>query len=124
MDDALHALHDEALAGGMEGRQLVALLPSLCTAKGELAALAVLKRSLATTQDLAVLAEALALEAAISNEAGPPAWPATVLREQLQQCAHYRCEQCGFGMRNLHWLCPGCGSWGMVRPLEQTLLHL
>ncbi len=37
--------------------------------------------------------------------------------EQLAQAALlYRCERCGFGGRQLHWLCPGCKSWGTVKP--------
>lgn len=31
-----------------------------------------------------------------------------------QQRWSYRCRQCGFGGNQLHWLCPGCKSWGTV----------
>jgi lipopolysaccharide biosynthesis regulator YciM len=30
----------------------------------------------------------------------------------------YRCTSCGFGGQQLHWLCPGCKSWGAVKPTE------
>lgn len=29
----------------------------------------------------------------------------------------YRCRECGFSGRQLHWLCPGCKTWGTVRPI-------
>jgi lipopolysaccharide assembly protein B len=116
---AMEALHAEACRGEMDGSQLLAVLPSLRAARGTQVALAVLKHSLISTPSLAVLAEALELEAGLAG-ADVPVWSASVLRGQLQHCAHYRCENCGFGLRSLHWLCPGCGKWGQVRPLEQT----
>jgi len=30
----------------------------------------------------------------------------------------YRCYQCGFSGRNMHWQCPGCHSWQTVRPIQ------
>lgn len=30
----------------------------------------------------------------------------------------YRCNKCGFTGNKLHWLCPGCKSWGSVRPIR------
>lgn len=29
----------------------------------------------------------------------------------------YRCRECGFEARQLHWLCPSCRSWSTVKPL-------
>ncbi|WP_421864738.1 lipopolysaccharide assembly protein LapB [Motiliproteus sp.] len=41
------------------------------------------------------------------------------LTGQLQQSNPvYRCRQCGFSGRELHWLCPSCRSWGSVRPIQ------
>lgn len=37
---------------------------------------------------------------------------------------HYRCSQCGFGGKSLHWLCPSCGQWGTTRPTEIHLTDL
>ncbi len=28
----------------------------------------------------------------------------------------YRCQRCGFGTRAHHWQCPGCKSWGTIKP--------
>lgn len=42
----------------------------------------------------------------------------TAVRSLQQGRAKYRCNQCGFGGRQLHWLCPSCKSWGSVKPTE------
>lgn len=36
----------------------------------------------------------------------------------LAQKPVYRCRQCGFAGRELHWQCPGCKHWGSVRPIQ------
>ena len=41
------------------------------------------------------------------------------LTGQLQQSKpSYRCHSCGFSGRELHWLCPGCQSWGAIAPIQ------
>lgn len=30
----------------------------------------------------------------------------------------YRCTECGFDGKTLHWKCPTCKSWGSVRPIQ------
>ena len=30
----------------------------------------------------------------------------------------YRCEECGFDGKTLHWQCPTCKSWGTVKPIQ------
>lgn len=30
----------------------------------------------------------------------------------------YRCGQCGFGGKHLHWLCPSCKQWGKMKPIH------
>lgn len=30
----------------------------------------------------------------------------------------YRCGQCGFGGKHLHWHCPGCKQWGKMKPVH------
>ncbi|MGE0383863.1 MAG: lipopolysaccharide assembly protein LapB [Gammaproteobacteria bacterium] len=36
----------------------------------------------------------------------------------LESKATYRCEDCGFSGRSLHWQCPGCKSWNTVKPIH------
>lgn len=30
----------------------------------------------------------------------------------------YKCGQCGFSGRSLHWHCPGCKSWNKIKPIH------
>nr|VFK19465.1 MAG: Lipopolysaccharide biosynthesis regulator YciM, contains six TPR domains and a predicted metal-binding C-terminal domain [Candidatus Kentron sp. LPFa]VFK33844.1 MAG: Lipopolysaccharide biosynthesis regulator YciM, contains six TPR domains and a predicted metal-binding C-terminal domain [Candidatus Kentron sp. LPFa] len=30
----------------------------------------------------------------------------------------YRCHQCGFSAKTLHWQCPGCKNWNTVKPIR------
>lgn len=30
----------------------------------------------------------------------------------------YRCSQCGFGGKHLHWHCPSCKQWGTMKPIH------
>lgn len=39
-----------------------------------------------------------------------------ILEDYLAMKAKYRCGNCGFELRNLHWLCPGCNEWGTLKP--------
>lgn len=36
----------------------------------------------------------------------------------LEKKPIYRCGQCGFAGRHLHWLCPSCKQWGKTRPIH------
>jgi lipopolysaccharide assembly protein B len=38
-----------------------------------------------------------------------------LMDQVLEEKPGYSCEQCGFTGNQLHWLCPGCKSWGTVK---------
>ncbi len=38
------------------------------------------------------------------------------LTDLLHKRPGYRCTQCGFDAKTLHWQCPSCRSWGTVKP--------
>ncbi|GAB3481565.1 lipopolysaccharide assembly protein LapB [Marinomonas epiphytica] len=41
------------------------------------------------------------------------------LINQLVEVKHkYRCRQCGFSGHQLHWQCPSCKTWGVVKPIH------
>jgi lipopolysaccharide biosynthesis regulator YciM len=29
----------------------------------------------------------------------------------------FRCDECGFSVKKMHWHCPGCHDWGSVKPI-------
>lgn len=39
-------------------------------------------------------------------------------RKLLADKPDYRCVSCGFSGSHLHWQCPGCRQWSMMRPLH------
>jgi lipopolysaccharide biosynthesis regulator YciM len=41
-----------------------------------------------------------------------------VLSSSEQEMPQFQCRSCGFQLRSTHWLCPGCGGWSTLRPLE------
>lgn len=47
---------------------------------------------------------------------------AEVLSLNLQVLPRYRCDNCGFELRHLHWSCPGCSCWGMVKPINDLIV--
>jgi lipopolysaccharide biosynthesis regulator YciM len=36
----------------------------------------------------------------------------------LENKSVYRCSNCGFMGRLLHWQCPGCKRWNTVKPIH------
>jgi lipopolysaccharide biosynthesis regulator YciM len=38
------------------------------------------------------------------------------ITELLRHRPGYRCTQCGFEAKTLHWQCPSCRSWGTIKP--------
>ncbi|GGD53043.1 lipopolysaccharide assembly protein LapB [Lacimicrobium alkaliphilum] len=41
-----------------------------------------------------------------------------LIHEQIEQRPKYRCVSCGFSGRKIHWLCPSCKKWGVVKPIK------
>jgi lipopolysaccharide biosynthesis regulator YciM len=41
-----------------------------------------------------------------------------VLASSEEEMPQFQCRSCGFQLRSTHWLCPGCGGWSTLRPLE------
>jgi lipopolysaccharide biosynthesis regulator YciM len=41
-----------------------------------------------------------------------------LVEEQIKQRPKYRCHSCGFSGRQIHWLCPSCKKWGLVKPIK------
>ena len=44
----------------------------------------------------------------------------TIMEKIVTHSPHYRCSQCGFKAQKLHWLCPGCKSWGQIKPVKRV----
>jgi lipopolysaccharide biosynthesis regulator YciM len=46
-----------------------------------------------------------------------------VIRHLLAGQPGYRCDQCGFEARSLHWQCPSCKHWGSVKAVAPPPLN-
>src|SRR5690606_18898509 len=103
-------------------RQLLARVAVMRQEKGNAAALRLLQQSLAAYPSLGVLASYLDTAAKEGVDLqGVLQQSAFVLDQYLQSCPQYRCDNCGFDLKHLHWLCPGCSKWGTVKPLEDNI---
>ncbi|KXI28940.1 lipopolysaccharide assembly protein LapB [Paraglaciecola hydrolytica] len=41
-----------------------------------------------------------------------------LVEEQIKLRPKYRCHSCGFSGGQIHWLCPSCKKWGVVKPIK------
>jgi lipopolysaccharide biosynthesis regulator YciM len=41
-----------------------------------------------------------------------------LVEEQIKQRPKYKCHSCGFAGSKVHWLCPSCKKWGVVKPIK------
>jgi lipopolysaccharide biosynthesis regulator YciM len=125
MEKQLGKLLEVARTGTPGTGELLALTDVIGSTQGNQAALAVLQVQMRKNPSLALLERALEAAARLQGAEAPLlAQGAELLQKQLQNCARYRCENCGFELRNLYWLCPGCSKWGTVKPLEGRLMGL
>ncbi len=40
-----------------------------------------------------------------------------LIAKLLKNKPKLRCRKCGFGAKSLHWQCPSCKNWGVVKPI-------
>lgn len=99
-----------------------ALAEQLREHQGPAAAAAFVGEHLRQHPDLAGLERMLALGPELAPE--EPGWRNRlelllgVTQTLLQKQPAYRCQQCGFVARRLHWQCPSCKRWGSVKRAE------
>ena len=42
--------------------------------------------------------------------------------QMLNSAARYRCGNCGFVVKSLHWCCPGCLQWSTIKPMPDLVM--
>ena len=88
--------------------------------EGKTAALAFLSRQL--KERPSVRGEAAFIELSLRDADSDPAVALKTLKQITEQLVvrtpGYRCQRCGFGARAHHWQCPGCKSWGSIKPVH------
>lgn len=119
--EALRLL-EGSLGSDTGSRQLLARVAVVRKEKGNATALKLLQQSLAAYPSLGMLSRFLdiaAKEATVQQDVLQQS--AFILDQHLQSCPQYRCDNCGFELKHLHWMCPGCSKWGTVKPLEDNI---
>ncbi|ODS62293.1 MULTISPECIES: lipopolysaccharide assembly protein LapB [unclassified Arenimonas] len=69
-----------------------------------------------------VRGEAAYIDLSLRDQGTDPARALRTLKQITEQLVvrtpGYRCQRCGFGARAHHWQCPGCKSWGSIKPVH------
>ncbi len=42
--------------------------------------------------------------------------------QMLNSAARYRCANCGFVVKSLHWCCPSCQRWNTIKPMPDLVM--
>lgn len=42
--------------------------------------------------------------------------------QMLNSAARYRCANCGFIVKSLHWCCPSCQNWSTIKPIPDLVM--
>ena len=101
---------------------LLALADHLSEEDNHAAALQLLEIRLPTCPSLGGIAKLLDLIPRCGRGGADRAYP--IIREAvtrlLEPQAAYRCQRCGFEGQAVHWRCPGCKAWGLVKPVREA----
>ena len=125
MDKQMSGLLEEKGELHSESRQILDNVADIARQQGADEALNFLLPQLKARPSLSLLSQSLSLSVKQDSrmqsrvlELGSP-----LLNQHLLNSPHYRCENCGFELRSMHWLCPGCSRWGMVKPLDDRISY-
>jgi len=44
-----------------------------------------------------------------------------LIHRLLSKQPRLRCRKCGFGAQSVHWQCPSCKNWGVVKPIDDVV---
>ena len=101
---------------GSNATVLLGLADFLEKEEGAAAAAAFLMEKLEAKSSLRLLLRALSLQVSEDSAAGNEnALYRRVLNDYIESKAQYRCQNCGFELKTLHWHCPSCSGWGSVK---------
>lgn len=125
VDKQLSGLMEDKAELGSESRQILDNVASIARQQGEDEALNFLLPQLKVRPSLSLLAQSLSLSIKQDSRMQSRVLElgASLLTQHLLNSPHYRCENCGFELRSMHWLCPGCSRWGMVKPLDDRISY-
>lgn len=106
------------------GRITDALAEWLLRQEGEEAALRFLERELRDYPTLLGLRRLVEIKLARGEGAEYADLRALhcISTQMLNSAARYRCGNCGFVVKSLHWCCPGCLRWNTIKPMPDLVM--
>jgi len=106
------------------GRITDALAEYLLRQEGEEAALRFLERELREYPTLLGLRRLVEIKLARGQGAEYADLRALhcISTQMLNSAARYRCDNCGFVVKSLHWCCPGCLQWSTIKPMPDLVM--
>ncbi len=106
------------------GRITDALADWLLQQEGEEAALKFLERELQEYPTLLGLRRLVQIQLERGEGAGYADLRALhcVSTQMLNGAARYRCGNCGFVVKSLHWCCPSCQQWNTIKPMPDLVM--
>ncbi|MBL8259013.1 MAG: lipopolysaccharide assembly protein LapB [Candidatus Competibacteraceae bacterium] len=106
------------------GRITDALAEGLLKQKGEEAALQFLDRELRDYPTLLGLRRLVEIKLGRREGANYADLKALhcISTQMLNSAARYRCANCGFIVKSLHWCCPSCQNWSTIKPIPDLVM--
>ena len=106
------------------GRITDALADWLLRQEGEAAALRFLERELREYPTLLGLRRLVEINLERGEGAGYADLRALhcISTQMLNGAARYRCVNCGFVVKSLHWCCPSCQQWNTIKPMPDLVM--
>ena len=115
----LQIYYREVLAQGAASSVALALAELLARQQGSKAAIEFLATQTNGAPSLKLATQMMTLQLQSMSQPDPTLQQIADTIGQLQlNSPQYRCHACGFSGQNMHWSCPGCKTWGSVRPVE------
>ncbi|MDS4029461.1 MAG: lipopolysaccharide assembly protein LapB [Candidatus Contendobacter sp.] len=108
------------------GRITDVLADWLLRREGEEAALQFLERELRDYPTLLGLRRLVEIQLARGDGGGHAGLRALhcVSTQMLNGFARYRCANCGFVVKTLHWCCPSCQQWNTIKPMSDLVMKI
>lgn len=88
--------------------------------EGKKRAREILFQRLDSNPSIEILGQAILLNDNAENDPNAETFN-NVLEDYLEKQSKYQCGNCGFELKKLHWLCPGCNEWGTVKPIDSLI---
>jgi len=92
--------------------------------QGDAASAAFLEQQLRTRPSVRGLHRLIELNVSLSSGSEHTDNPLRALQELTAQLLRikpvYKCRQCGFNAKALHWQCPGCKHWSSLKPVDSV----